>query len=153
MENKKSNNTLQFFIIGFIFIFIIKNFISIANGSYGGDPIYIISNPSIDEELWYLLGITYLLSVKVFYKEHYALVILKLNKFKILNQVFNVYYHFSKTKLFKILIITVLLLIVIITILLSVNLLNNDSLISKINWILFVYITYVFNKNFKVINF
>lgn len=152
MENKK-HTLFQFFIIGFICSFIIKNFISIVNGSYGGDSIYIISNPSIDEELWYLLGITYLLSVKVFYKEYYALVILELNKFKILNQVFDIYYRFSKTKLFKMLIIMVLLLIVLITILLTLNLLNNDSLISRINCILFIYITYLFNKNFKVINF
>ena len=107
MNTKKPNTLLQFFIIGLIYCFILKNFISIVNGSYGGDPTYIISNPSIDGELWYIIGITYLLTVKVFFEDFFRNVISQIKTYKMPNKIIEKYYHYSKSRFFKALIVVV----------------------------------------------
>ena len=152
METKK-NILFQFFIIGLIYCFILKNFISIANGSCGGDPIYIISNPSIDEELWYIIGITYLLTVKVFFGDFFGNVISQIKIYKIPYKIIEKYYHFSKSKFFRVLVVIVFFILCLISIAFTIIIANNGTLIFKINWIIILYITFLFNKNYRLIGF
>ncbi len=153
MNTKKTNVLLQFFIIGLIYCFILKNFISIVNGSYGGDPTYIISNPSIDVELWYILGITYLLTVKVYFEDFFRNIIYQIKTYEITNTFFEKYYIFSKSIFFRALVILVFFILVIISIAFTIIIITNDSLIFRINWIMTLYITFVFNKNYSIIRF
>jgi len=53
---KKNKELILLVIIGLTCCFVVKNFLSIAHKSHGGNAEYIISNPSIDSELWYILG-------------------------------------------------------------------------------------------------
>lgn len=152
METKK-NILFQFFIIGLIYCFILKNLISIANGSYGGDPIYIISNPSIDEELWYIIAITYLLSVKVFFEDFFRNVISQIKIYKIPKTIIEKYYYFSKSKLYRVLVLIVFFVLGLISIAFTIIIANNGSLIFIINWIMILYITFLFNKNYRIIGF
>ena len=151
MNTKKPNTLLQFFIIGLIYCFILKNFISIVNGSYGGDPTYIISNPSIDGELWYIIGITYLLTVKVFFEDFFRNVISQIKTYKMPNKIIEKYYHYSKSRFFKALIVVVFFILGLISIAFTIIIANIDSLIFKINWIMILYITFLFNRNYRVI--
>ena len=151
MNTKKPNTLFQFLIIGLIYCFVLKNFISIVNGSYGGDPTYIISNPSIDEELWYIIGITYLLTVKVFFEDFFRNVVSQIKTYKTLNIIIEKYHHFSKSRFFGALVVIVFFILGLISIAFTIIITNNNSLIFKINWIMILYITFLFNKNYRVI--
>lgn len=55
VENKRG--AIKFLAYGFIYCFVIKNYFTISWRNQ--DFVYLISNPSIDEELWYLTAISY----------------------------------------------------------------------------------------------
>ena len=151
MNLKKSNPFLHFVLVGLILCFILKNLFSILNNSYGGDPIYIISNPSIDEELWWILGLCYLFTTKVFFKDYFDLVLSQLMKNKIIKIVIDFYFSFHQGKFFRIMVRVVLFLLTLVTIGLTFNLLDSNKMIDILNWFLFLYLTFIFNKNFRIV--
>ena len=69
---------------GLLISFIIKNLLSIFNNSHGGDPIYIISNPSIDQELYFLVLFSYIISVKNFFPAYFNCVVKQAQDFEYL---------------------------------------------------------------------
>ena len=147
------NSLSLFVILGLISCFVLKNTISILNNSYGGDPIYIISNPSIDEELWYFLSFTYVLSVRVFFRRFFESVLLQLRKYKYSLILLDFYSSIRKTKLFNIFVKVVLVILSLVIITLTFNLLENNKIIDVLNWSLLLYFTVIFNKNFRIIGF
>lgn len=153
MNLKKNNLVLQYILIGLILCSILKNVFSILNNSYGGDPIYIISNPSIDAELWWILGFCYLFTTKVYFNDYFDLVISQLMKNKIIKIGLDFYINFRKGRLFRIMVRIVLLLLSIVTIGLTFNLLDSSKTIDYLNWFLFLYLTFIFNKNFRIVEF
>jgi hypothetical protein len=147
-------NISQFILTGLIFCFVLKNTFSIVNNSNGGDPIYIISNPSIDTELWYILGFSYLITVKVYFKDFFNLFIFELNNYKKLKTILNTYIYFKKTIYFNFIIKGILIILSIFTFGLGVNLFtdNYPENIDILNFLLLTYLTYIFNINYKIIN-
>ena len=147
-------NTFQFTLVGFIFCFILKNTFSIVNNSFGGEPIYILSNPSIDGELWFIFGFTYLITVKVYFKDFFNLFICELNNLKKLKLMIDKYFILRTTTFFKFVIKVILLLFFMVTFGLGVDLFTNNhpESVDILNFLLFTYLTFTFNRNHKIIN-
>ena len=142
----KKHSLLLFFLIGFIYCFVIKNILQLS--SYRGDDfLHIISNPSIDEELWFVVLLSYLLTIKVLFKNIHAQVIRRLKAYKKLNQFFEIYSKFRKSKMFKLL--NRGLFIIFILFLWATFPLDNPYLIDAkefiwLFWLLNLYITVLF---------
>ena len=141
---------IQYLAVGILYSFVLKNFISITNKSFGGDPMYIISNPSIDAELWYILFFSYFLIVRRFYFKFHNLV---KDQFISLNTYLKKFLEIlSGNKIAKYLIplITIVFyLLVMLSIGVTLSLLMGmDKLINWINSILVVHLAILFKMNF-----
>ena len=143
---KKNKELIQFSLLGCISCFVLKNFISISSGST--DSITM----DIDPELWYILGVMYLLTVKVFFKPFFTKVSAQLRGFEKVAMVLDKYAQFRRTKLFKALVFITFLLLGLMVMLLTVACFGSDELILKLNVLLFVYLAFVFNLNYKIVN-
>lgn len=149
---KKNKELIKFFALGVISCFILKNGISISNGSNGGNADYIISNPSIDEELWYILGVIYLLTIKVFFKRFFVKVTAELRQYEKIALVLDKYALLRQTKLFRGIVILSFFLLGLMVIICALACVGSDAFIMKVNLGLFAYFAFVFNRNYKVID-
>jgi hypothetical protein len=149
---KKNKELIQFFLWGLLICFFLKNAISIINGSFGGDAEYIVSNPSIDAELWYVFGILYILTVKVFFKPFFKKVSAQLRGYDKVSMILDKYAQFRRTKLFKALVFITFLLLALMVMLCTVACFGSDKIIFKLSVLLFVYLAFVFNLNYKIVN-
>ena len=154
MSLAEKKELLKFFLWGLSITATTKNMISILNGSNGGDPIYIISNPSIDEELWYFLFTCYGLTVRCFFPNFFSFAVSQLTSINIIDSLIgnvqknlNSYFFTTTIKYIKLIfvlgfyLITISLLFYITT--------SETKLIDWINFILFLYVTVITTYLFR----
>lgn len=148
-------NIFQFILTGFIFCFIFKNLFLIVYYSSDRDIINIILNPDLDFELWYIFLFTYLLTVKVYFSNFFNLFMSELNNYKYLKLLLLMYFNFKKRIYFKFIIKVFLLLLSIITFVLGYNFFTKNQPDSSdvFEFLLFTYLTFTFNENYKIIEF
>ena len=112
--------------------------------------MYIISNPSIDAELWYILFFSYFLIVRRFYFKFHNLVkdqFISLNTY--LKKFLEILSGNKIAKYLRPLITIVFYLLVMLSIGVTLSLLMGmDKLINWINWILVVHLAILFKMNF-----
>jgi hypothetical protein len=148
---KKNKELILLVIIGLTCCFVVKNFLSIAHNSHGGNVEYIISNPSIDSELWYILGAIYLLTIKVFFKPFFRKAVAQLMEYRRIASLINMYARLRQSRFFKSMVILTFFLLGLIVIALSVASFGSAEVILKVDVAMFVYFAYVFNRNYRVI--
>ena len=102
MKTNQSKSLIIYLLVGFMYCFITKNIISISFGSYGGDPFYIISNPSIDKEFWYISLLSFVLTIKLCFNSSHAQVVTILKSYKRINSLFEIYAQYRQRKTFMI---------------------------------------------------
>lgn len=146
---------LRFCVWGLAITATTKNFISILNGSYGGDPIYIISNPSIDQELWYFLFACYGLTIRYFLPNYFSLAVRQLTSIKIIDSLItnvknNLNAYFFTTFIKYIILIFVLGFCLITISLLFYITTSETKLIDWISFILFLYVTVLATSLFRI---
>lgn len=146
---------ISFILIGLIFCFIFRNLFLIYFYSHNREIIDIISSPDLDYEVWYIFLYTYLLTIKVYFNNFFNSFMSEINNINYLNLLIRSYCDFKKTIYFKIIIKIILLLLSIGSFGLGVYAFTNNSpnSIDILNFLLFAYLTFTFNQNYKIIEF
>jgi hypothetical protein len=153
MKTNQSKSLIIYLLVGFMYCFITKNIISISFGSYGGDPFYIISNPSIDKEFWYISLLSFVLTIKLCFNSSHAQVVTILKSYKRINSLFEIYAQYRQRKTFMIFIKSIFYISSALVFMLGVGIadLSDWNLGKFLGWLLFLYTTILFNLNFKIV--